>query len=165
MCCLRRESTKVGERFKRFRAHIADRSTFLIAMRFVLNALLLVAVLHATRELRKGAAILSRESGHRDEADRGTTTALRGTAMLAPAARPVLVSPAIATGSAAVADEASSCSLKDVSRTAARAAERELILKILQRNGWNRKEAAKILGISYKAILYKVKEYGLSKAS
>jgi two-component system response regulator AtoC len=56
-------------------------------------------------------------------------------------------------------------SLKDVSRTAARKAERELILKMLQQTRWNRKETAEILGISYKALLYKIKENGLDKAS
>jgi two-component system response regulator AtoC len=57
------------------------------------------------------------------------------------------------------------CSLKDVSRNAAREAERVLILRMLQRTRWNRKEAAGILGISYKALLYKIKENGLDKAS
>ena len=56
-------------------------------------------------------------------------------------------------------------SLKDISRTAAREAERELILRILTRTRWNRKEAAEILGVSYKALLYKIKESGLDKAS
>jgi two-component system response regulator AtoC len=58
-----------------------------------------------------------------------------------------------------------SVSLKDISRTAAREAERELILRMLTRTRWNRKEAAEILGISYKALLYKIKENGLDKAS
>jgi len=56
-------------------------------------------------------------------------------------------------------------SLKDISREAARQAERELILKMLQQTRWNRKETAEILGISYKALLYKIKENGLDKAS
>jgi two-component system response regulator AtoC len=56
-------------------------------------------------------------------------------------------------------------SLKDISRSAARDAERELILRMLTRTRWNRKEAAQILGISYKALLYKIKENGLDKAS
>ena len=30
---------------------------------------------------------------------------------------------------------------------------------------WNRREAAEILGISYKALLYKIKEAELDKAS
>jgi DNA-binding NtrC family response regulator len=56
-------------------------------------------------------------------------------------------------------------SRKDISRHAAREAERELILRMLQQTRWNRKEAAEHLGISYKALLYKIKENGLDKAS
>ena len=56
-------------------------------------------------------------------------------------------------------------SLRDIARTAAREAERELILQMLTRTRWNRKEAAEILGVSYKALLYKIKENGLDKAS
>jgi two-component system response regulator AtoC len=44
-------------------------------------------------------------------------------------------------------------------------AERELIARMLQQTRWNRKETAEILGISYKALLYKIKENGLDKAS
>jgi two-component system response regulator AtoC len=54
-------------------------------------------------------------------------------------------------------------SLKEISRTAARNAERELILRILTRTHWSRKEAAEILGVSYKALLYKIKDNGLDK--
>jgi two-component system response regulator AtoC len=68
-------------------------------------------------------------------------------------------------GATAHADDRANYSLKDISRTAAREAERELILKMLQRTRWNRKETAEILGISYKALLYKIKENGLDKAS
>ena len=75
---------------------------------------------------------------------------------------PPAASPASIT---AAATEAGNYSLKDISRTAAREAERELILKMLQQTRWNRKETAEILGISYKALLYKIKENGLDKAS
>src|SRR5688500_4834900 len=63
------------------------------------------------------------------------------------------------------ATAAGSVSLKDIARSAAREAERDLILRMLTRTRWNRKEAAEILGISYKALLYKIKENGLDKAS
>ena len=56
-------------------------------------------------------------------------------------------------------------SLKDIGRSAARLAERELIARTLQHTRWNRREAAEILGISYKALLYKIKEAELDKAS
>jgi len=73
--------------------------------------------------------------------------------------------PLTPTEIAAAAAEAGNYSLKDISRTAAREAERELIFKMLQQTRWNRKETAEILGISYKALLYKIKENGLDKAS
>ena len=66
---------------------------------------------------------------------------------------------------ATAAAGAGNYSLKDISRTAAREAERELIFRMLQQTRWNRKETAEILGISYKALLYKIKENGLDKAS
>ena len=66
---------------------------------------------------------------------------------------------------AAAAAAAGRYSLKDISREAARQAERELILRMLHYTRWNRKEAAESLGISYKALLYKIKENGLDKAS
>ena len=56
-------------------------------------------------------------------------------------------------------------SLKDIARQAAREAEKELIYRTLQQTRWNRREAAEILGISYKALLYKIKEAELDKAS
>lgn len=52
-------------------------------------------------------------------------------------------------------------SLKAASRAASREAERELILKALSRTRWNRKRAAQELQISYKSLLYKLKQIGL----
>lgn len=78
---------------------------------------------------------------------------------------PVAAAPQTPAAFAAAAAEAGNYSLKDISREAARQAERELILKMLQQTRWNRKETAEILGISYKALLYKIKENGLDKAS
>jgi len=51
-------------------------------------------------------------------------------------------------------------SLKDAARAASREAERELILKVLARTRWNRRRAAQELQISYKALLYKLKQIG-----
>jgi len=47
--------------------------------------------------------------------------------------------------------------LKELARQAADGAERELIFRTLQRTRWNRREAAQMLGVSYKALLYKIK--------
>jgi two-component system response regulator AtoC len=54
-------------------------------------------------------------------------------------------------------------SLKEVSREAARDAETKLILSTLERTRWNRKQAAHLLGISYKALLYKIKDSGMDQ--
>ena len=47
--------------------------------------------------------------------------------------------------------------LKEIARQAADGAERELIFRTLQQTRWNRREAAQMLGVSYKALLYKIK--------
>ncbi len=61
----------------------------------------------------------------------------------------------------AVGPSTTGISLKEASRAASRQAERELILKVLTRTRWNRKRAALELKISYKALLYKLKQIGL----
>jgi len=54
--------------------------------------------------------------------------------------------------------------LKAISKRAAQAAEKRVIERVLNQTRWNRKEAAERLQISYKALLYKMKENGLSDA-
>ena len=51
-------------------------------------------------------------------------------------------------------------SLKEAARAASREAEREIILQVLTRTRWNRRRAAQELQISYKALLYKLKQIG-----
>src|SRR5262249_24437501 len=53
-------------------------------------------------------------------------------------------------------------SLRAVTRKAARAAERDMILKALEETQWHRLRAAKLLNISYRSMLYKIKEAGLN---
>src|SRR5271154_1013643 len=55
-------------------------------------------------------------------------------------------------------------SLKAASRAASREAERELILKMLELTRWNRKRAAQELQISYKSLLYKLKQIGFDES-
>jgi two-component system response regulator AtoC len=57
-----------------------------------------------------------------------------------------------------------SISLKKVTRDAVHALEREIILKALQAHHWNRKRAAKALNISYRALLYKIRQADLPSA-
>jgi two-component system response regulator AtoC len=52
-------------------------------------------------------------------------------------------------------------SLKQVTRDVVQQVEREVIHKVLQSQNWNRKRAARALGISYRALLYKIREAGL----
>ena len=52
-------------------------------------------------------------------------------------------------------------SLKKVTRQAVRELERKIILKVLQNHHWNRKQAARALSISYRALLYKIRDAGL----
>src|SRR5438128_784499 len=52
-------------------------------------------------------------------------------------------------------------SLKEIGRRASQAAEREAIGKTLEQTGWNRVRAARALRISYRALLYKIKQGGL----
>jgi two-component system response regulator AtoC len=82
------------------------------------------------------------------------------------AAPAVLVSPlpvpaAPPARGATITADATDYSLKKISRAAAREAEREAIRNVLQQTHWNRKATAAVLGISYKALLYKIRENGL----
>ena len=51
--------------------------------------------------------------------------------------------------------------VKDIARQAAREAERVAIKEVLDRVHWNRAKAARLLQISYKALLYKIVQCGL----
>lgn len=53
--------------------------------------------------------------------------------------------------------------LKEAGRRAIEKAEKDIIETTLQETHWNRKEAAKLLRISYKALLYKIDKYKLDK--
>ena len=54
-------------------------------------------------------------------------------------------------------------SLKDISRRAVLEAEREVIGRALEQCRWNRVKTAKMLKISYRALLYKIKDMGLKQ--
>ncbi len=58
-----------------------------------------------------------------------------------------------------------SFSLKAAARAASREAEREMILKALAHTRWNRKRAAQELQISYKSLLYKLKQIGVEDSA
>lgn len=54
-------------------------------------------------------------------------------------------------------------SLKQVAKAASREAEKQIIMRVLTRTRWNRRRAAQELQISYKALLYKLKQMGCSE--
>jgi len=51
--------------------------------------------------------------------------------------------------------------LREIGRRASQAAESEAIAKMLEQTGWNRVRTARALRISYRALLYKIKQAGL----
>jgi two-component system, NtrC family, response regulator AtoC len=55
--------------------------------------------------------------------------------------------------------------LKRIAKQAVREMEGNLILKALRENKWNRRKAAQALNISYRALIYKIQEAGLSQKS
>jgi two-component system response regulator AtoC len=53
--------------------------------------------------------------------------------------------------------------LKKVTRQAVHELERKIILSVLEANRWNRKRTASALKISYRALLYKIRQAGLPR--
>jgi two-component system response regulator AtoC len=54
-------------------------------------------------------------------------------------------------------------SLKHIAKQAVREMESNVILQVLRDNKWNRRKAAQALNISYRALIYKIQEAGLSQ--
>ena len=52
-------------------------------------------------------------------------------------------------------------SLKNITKKATQDLERQIILKVLKENSWNRQKTAKWLQISYRSLLYKLSEAGM----
>jgi two-component system response regulator AtoC len=55
----------------------------------------------------------------------------------------------------------SSLSLKKIKKKAMDHVEREVISYVLDKTGWNRSKATKVLNISYKTLLYKIRDLGI----
>jgi two-component system response regulator AtoC len=55
-------------------------------------------------------------------------------------------------------DLSSPISLKEITRAATQDLERQIILKVLEANGWSRLKTAKWLNISYRSLLYKLQD-------
>jgi DNA-binding NtrC family response regulator len=67
-------------------------------------------------------------------------------------------------GKAAAVGGASQGGLKSLARSAKDEAEAEAIAHALEQTNWNRKQAAVLLKISYKALLYKIRQYGIAQS-
>jgi transcriptional regulator with GAF, ATPase, and Fis domain len=82
--------------------------------------------------------------------------------------RQEIVKPALASAPSPTASDgpfpaARTQTLKEIARQAAIDAQREAIRDVLERVHWNRAEAARLLGISYKTLLYKIDQCGLAR--
>jgi DNA-binding NtrC family response regulator len=53
-------------------------------------------------------------------------------------------------------------SLKSIIQSVRWEAERNAITVALEKTGWNRKAAARLLGVSYRSILYKIDQYQMT---
>jgi two-component system response regulator AtoC len=60
--------------------------------------------------------------------------------------------------------EGAAVPLKRLTKQAIREMERSIILEALQANQWNRRKTAEALKISYRALIYKIRDAGLGKA-
>jgi two-component system response regulator AtoC len=69
-----------------------------------------------------------------------------------------------ATTATADVDVSQPISLKVVTRQATHELERQIILKVLKANNWNRQKTAKWLKISYRSLLYKLNDVGVENA-
>ena len=78
-------------------------------------------------------------------------------------AMPAAMPDAIALDGAPASDAGKSgARLPDVARAAALTAEREAITLALDKYRWNRRKAARLLGVSYKTLLNKMKACGIT---
>jgi DNA-binding NtrC family response regulator len=64
-------------------------------------------------------------------------------------------------GDSMAADSQADSGLKSLARSAKHVAEAEAIARVLQQTNWHRKKAAALLQISYKALLYKIRQHEL----
>jgi DNA-binding NtrC family response regulator len=64
-------------------------------------------------------------------------------------------------GDSVAADSQQDSGLKSLARSDKNVAEAEAIARALQQTNWHRQKAAAILQISYKALLYKIRQYEL----
>ncbi len=115
--------------------------------------------------LRDTSLVLEELAGRRPSSSAISTAMSPGSSMAAAPRTSVLAENSEEGSGAAIGSVTSlqpeSVSLKAIGRHAAMLAEREAIHRMLQKTNWNKRKAAVLLQISYKALLYKVKECGI----
>jgi two-component system response regulator AtoC len=94
------------------------------------------------------------ERARQELADRMEAARRRGVADTRTSSAPILVRPTAIT--------AAGLDLKEIARRAAREAERKALLEVLEGVRWNRAAAARILKVSYKTLLSKLTECGIT---
>jgi DNA-binding NtrC family response regulator len=87
-----------------------------------------------------------------------------GARMISPDLHRQLPNLALTTREEVAADEGGSLpkSLKSMIQSVRWETERNAIAAALEKTGWNRKAAARLLGVSYRTILYKIEQYHMS---
>jgi two-component system response regulator AtoC len=83
--------------------------------------------------------------------------------MPTPVAQPEPVA-SVSAATAAMLNNADGVNLQELARTAAMGAEKEAIQHALERFRWNRRKTAEYLQVSYKTLLNKMKECGISES-
>ncbi|MCC7009528.1 MAG: sigma-54-dependent Fis family transcriptional regulator [Acidobacteria bacterium] len=100
------------------------------------------------------------QAGRDVAAAAGGVSAPSSTPVAMPAPRDGAVLPFPSPAAAAAGD---SSSLPDLARAAAISAERDAITRALDQFHWNRRKAARLLGVSYKTLLNKMKTCGITQ--
>jgi DNA-binding NtrC family response regulator len=134
-------------------------------------------ILSELNRLRSARAIAEAEQPERSE--RMSTADHRYPPPPAPASRPIAPPPqpaftmpvappepvpAVSAATAAMMNNADGVNLQELARTAAMGAEKEAIQHALERFRWNRRKTAEYLQVSYKTLLNKMKECGISES-
>jgi DNA-binding NtrC family response regulator len=115
------------------------------------------------RELQnvlKRLMILGNGEENLDDMLMGSTNQNRPTGLAKPAGQTATPMDILGFDSSAPPD-LSSLSLKKIKKKAMDRVEKEVIAYVLEKTGWNRSKATKILKISYKTLLYKIKDLGI----
>jgi DNA-binding NtrC family response regulator len=104
--------------------------------------------------------LIAGDAGDEDLPLSGREASERAHGMRPSVARPSIAPPSMAHAEVeASGNGASPQSLKSMIQTVRWETERNAIAAALEKTGWNRKAASRLLGVSYRTILYKIEQY------